>query len=231
MAKYEMFCSDEDILADDEVRQNKGSKKTRFPKEEKVNKRMSNKLHKNIEKTSVDEKNNISILLNKITTGATIKFPDKSELENTRHVIRVTGTENSEKQGADQREQDLFSDPDNKEQRHKGKAIVRVEYGPFVKDNGPETTPEEFCKNINLKFITNDPMVLKIFQDPLNIPKGTKYFIVDQYFEYGCICAVEQIVRKNKSGTMLVFKRLDTGGVTTYTDSSIKDAKEIRYIR
>lgn len=224
MAKYDIFCDDDEIMADDEIIQNRSGKKPRFPKEERVNKRMSNKLNKNIEKNSVEEKNSIEALLNKISAGATLKFPDNSEMRNEQHVVHVTG---SEKDGAIKENQPA----DSNGQRHKHRAIVHVEYGPVVKDSGSDISPEEFCKNVNLKFTTSDPMVLKIFQDPLNIPKGTKYLIVDQYFEYGCICAVEQIVKKNKSGTMLVFKRLDTGGITTYTDASIKDAKEIRYIK
>lgn len=224
MAKYDIFYNDDDIKADDEIIQNKGSKKPRFPKEERVNKRMSNKLNKNIEKNSVEEKNSIETLLNKISAGATLKFPDDSEMKNEMHVVRVAGSEKDSETSESRRE-------NNNTQRHKNKVIVRVEYGPVVRDSGPDISPEEFCRNINLKFVTSDPMVLKIFQDPLNIPKGTKYLITDQYFEYGCLCAVEQIVRKNKSGTMLVFKRLDTGGITTYTDASIKDAKEIRHIK
>lgn len=226
MARFDIhYDEDSDILAEETIKVKNTARKTRLPKEEQVNKRMSKKLSRNIEKSAAEDNSAVSVLLNRITAGATLRFQDNSVIENERHVIRVAENDIPENMtdGA----------PDNgaTAQKRKGHAIVRVEYGPQIKDTSPELSPEEFCKNINLKFTTDDRMVLKIFQDPLNIPKGTKFLIVDQYFEFGCICAVEQIVRKNKSGTMLIFKRLDTGGITTYTDASIKDAKEIRHIK
>lgn len=222
MAKFNNYCGDEDILAEETVVNKKGTKKTKFPKEEKLNRKMANKLGRNIEKSAVEDNSSISTLLNKITMGATLQFPDKSVIENDKHIIRVNGNDITETTGKEEVQDNGI--------KRKGHAIIRVDYGPAAKDISSELSPEEFCKNMNLKFSTNDAMVLKIFQDPLNIPKGTKYLIVDQYFEYGCICKVEQIIKKNKSNTMLIFKRLDTGGVTTYTDASIKDAKEIRHV-
>lgn len=226
MARFDIhYDQDSDILAEETIKVKNTARKTRLPKEEQVNKRMSKKLSRNIEKSAVEDNSAVSVLLNRITAGATLRFQDDSVIENERHVIRVAENDIPENM--------TDGTPDNgaTAQKRKGHAIVRVEYGPQIKDTSPELSPEEFCKNINLKFTTDDRMVLKIFQDPLNIPKGTKFLIVDQYFEFGCICAVEQIVRKNKSGTMLIFKRLDTGGITTYTDASIKDAKEIRHIK
>ena len=225
MARFDINCDeDSDILAEETVKGKNTPKKTRFPKEEQVNKRMSKKLSRNIEKSAAEDNNAVSVLLNRITAGATLRFQDDSVIENEKHVIHVAGNDLPENAPEN------ITDNGETVQKRKGHAIVRVEYGPQIKDTNPELSPEEFCKNINLRFTTDDKMVLKIFQDPLNIPKGTKFLIVDQYFEFGCICAVEQIVRKNKSGTMLILKRLDTGGITTYTDASIKDAKEIRHI-
>ena len=226
MARFDIhYDQDSDILAEETIKVKNTARKTRLPKEEQVNKRMSKKLSRNIEKSAAEDNSAVSVLLNRITAGATLRFQDDSVIENERHVIRVAENDIPENM--------TDGTPNNgiTTQKRKGHAIVRVEYGPQIKDTSPELSPEEFCKNINLKFTTDDRMVLKIFQDPLNIPKGTKFLIVDQYFEFGCICAVEQIVRKNKSGTMLIFKRLDTGGITTYTDASIKDAKEIRHIK
>lgn len=226
MAKFDMYLNeDEDLLAEETVKNPKGNKKTKFPKEEKLNRKMSNKLSRNIEKESAEDNKSISILLNKITMGATLLFPDNSVIDNPKHIVKVAENDTPETpDGLDINK----ADPSFQK---KGHAIIRVEYGPTIRNISPELSPQEFCKNIGLKFTTDDIMVLKIFQDPLNIPKGTKYLIVDQYFEYGCICVVEQIVKKNKSNTMLIFKRLDTGGITTYTDVSIRDAKEIRYLK
>lgn len=229
MARFDIHCDDEsDILAEETVKGKKAPKRTKFPKEEKVNVKMSKRLNRNIEKSSAEESSSISTMLNRITAGATLLFPDNSVIENEKHVIRVTGNEGGTEAAKTEPE---ASGEKTSAPRRKGQAIIRVEYGPQLRDTSPELSPEEFCKNIGLKFATDDKMVLKIFQDPLNIPKGTKFLIVDQYFEFGCICMVEQIVKKNKTGTMFILKRLDTGGITTYTDASIKDAKEIRHVR
>lgn len=90
----------------------------------------------------------------------------------------------------------------------------------------PKNSDEGLCEILGLKFTTNNKMVLKLFTDPLSISKGSVFYIKDAYING----EVELVQILNKSCLMYVFKKLSSGNITTYTNVSLKDATDIRYV-
>lgn len=112
------------------------------------------------------------------------------------------------------------------------KISVKPEKQPNPPKESKQGTPknvvsdEGLCEIFGLKFTTNSKMVLKLFNDPFSIPKGSIFYIKDAYIDG----EVELVQILNKSCLMYVFKQLASGNITTYTNISLKDATDIRYI-
>lgn len=208
---------------DDEVSFEKRPKKQRTEKninkskpKGKINKRMCHKLENSLDKEAVAMHNDVEQILTSISTGAAIQFKDESRIVNEeRKIATVTipaaeKTKNQvEKQAPEQTQE------------------VKQEYKVIKNEKTLEV--ENICKIFGMHFITDDKMVIRLFQDPIHVPIGSRWLITDQYFENGCVCKLEQIIKRN--GIMFVFKREDTNGITTYTTTALREAQDIRFIK
>lgn len=210
---------------------------TKAPKREMAGKGAKRRDHKRLDKRLDEESSNnaqgVADLFAKISSGATLEFQDKTKINQYQVKTPDTGKQRAIEPAP---EAPTVEEPAAKAGIQKRKSgIIRIEHALKTSEEqisdiiaGRAVHNEELCRILGLRFVTDSKDVLRLFQDPVNVPMGSTYRIVDQYFETGCDCTLVKTIKVN--GIKFLFKRNDTGGFTSYTPISLKDAKSVEYI-
>lgn len=207
---------DDDVAED--VKIHRKQKKLKPPKEQNVNRRMCRKLDTALDKDSLAQDSNAVGLIEQMSYGASLSFNDNSKIENKEH--RVVAGDNKYKPS------DVKPNDNPEEKANTASRPIKIEY---TKTRTAEETASDISKKLGLKFVIGSKLVLKLFTDSLNVPLGSKFMIYDQYFENGCLCMLDKVLYKNQ--LIFVFKKVESGGYTTYSTNGLKDVRLIEYVQ